>query len=735
MPVIGLEGFTAGSSVTILTDQGTVSAANSIASWGGSLAGIGIETRGAGVSVAPAAFWLKAVNASGFALSAPPPGTAYDPAFHEITYIWTVRGRPLAPFTAPQNLVSGWNDPNVMYGAEVAFVFPEPGTYTIDLWCIDQSGVTATAETNVTVGNPDAVYAGTRTLCLALDGDFTGKPAGALEYTSVASLISAIESASHPTRALLKRGETCPEFSVGREDNFEYLGAWGTGADPIVSPPRSGRLALLRDMTQFTVTGLDFRGGWDAATETGSSDDVAFFSRDNSASCWYHYHSCQFSGFEIFEPRPSNGTSPGAGTMMSNTTVTNWRDYGIFSNPLSTEAYFGLIGCAIVQNPDALNGGTKNGLYNNHGPVRLSNFTNVCIAQTDLFSRGGWSALFPDLADQPCIRLNSAPKAAGNRLTMDRIVCEGGFYQISLETQNGSTPEFDANYVLDKVLCIGTSKSLDRFVSLAVGGTTIRNLIGILPEVRRYHSQDWDGVIYLSEGMAVPSNLESPIQIYNSTAVVLQSAAEDDGTGELPLTFGDPGIFSNLTAENNVLYAPNLDTPVNADAPIDSATLLPGVTPRYKGVRFNFDHEEGTLATDLPTGSSFTLAYPAGTDQTYWQALQGIDTRHIIRGVGDALLAEEGDFDVTFGAAEITITNTSNRTWEAGNGWRLRLDRKSLIPAMDATYASPQALPLPRPLQSSAALTTGGLGRRAYDDFTGETRPQSGDARGALLPD
>ena len=153
MPVIGFQGFTAGSSVALSVDQGADSAQNSVTNWGGSLGSISIESRMATSAVAPAAVWLTATDASGFTLGTAPAGASYDPAFHEITYVWTVRGAPLTPLSAPENMVSGWNDPNTAYGAEVAFAFPDPGTYTIDLWCVDRNGVTATAETSVTA-NP-----------------------------------------------------------------------------------------------------------------------------------------------------------------------------------------------------------------------------------------------------------------------------------------------------------------------------------------------------------------------------------------------------------------------------------------------------------------------------------------------------------------------------------------------------------------------------------------------------
>ena len=735
MPVIGFQGFTAGSPVALLADQGAVSAGNSVARWGGSLGQIGIEVQTAGTNVAPAAVRLTAVDPVGFTLSSPPTGTAFDPAFHEITYIWTVRDAPLAAFTAPQNMVAGWNDPNTAYGADVAFSFPDPGTYTIDLWCIDRLGTTAIAETTLTVSDPDAVYPGTQTLCLAQDGDFAGKPSGALEFTSATALNAGITSLSSPARILFKRGEDTT-LEISSNENLQYIGAWGAGAPPIVRPPTRGRLSRPRLMQQYTVTDITFLGGWDAATETGSPSDNAFFTRDNPASCWFHYHRCRFSGFEIFEPTPGLGAPAGSGVFFTNTVVENWRDYAVFCNSVTQQTFFAIVGCRLSQNVDALNGGTKNGLYNNHGPIRVSNLTNIYIAQTDLFSRTGWSPLTTDTADQPCIRLNSSPKAPGNSAIIERVVCEGGFFQIALEGANVSTEERDANYVLDKVLCISTSKSIQRFLGNRFGGATIRNMLAILPDVPEYHGNSWVGGILLSPDISEPfhqANLDSPVSVHNCSIINLRGSANDDG--DVWPVVSSNGNFVNETVENNIAHAPNIDTPVNGDAPLDMAAALVGVTPRYKGVRFNFDHEEGTLGADVQTGASFTLPYPNGTDQSYWQAIEATDRLHMIRNIDDPLLADEGDFTVAFGASDITITNTSGRIWQAGANWRLRLDRKSLIPPMNTDFANPAILPLPRPQPGSPAIGSGDLGLSAYDDFLGQPRPQTGDTRGALLPE
>ena len=153
-------------------------------------------------------------------------------------------------------------------------------------------------------------------------------------------------------------------------------------------------------------------------------------------------------------------------------------------------------------------------------------------------------------------------------------------------------------------------------------------------------------------------------------------------------------------------------TPVTAPAPLDLSTPIGGVTPRYKGVHFNeFGQENGTFSSSIGNNGSFTLPYPAGTNQSYWQAIQSTDTQHRIRISNTTYHAERADFTVTYQASSVRITNTSGTNWSGT--WQLRLDRKSLRSPIPATYASPATLPLPRPVSAIGS----GQGLISYADF------------------
>lgn len=770
MPSFAFSGFTAGSIVALSAAQLGNNVSNSVTSWGqGSMAQVDILTVQMDDVVAPAGIWFEADNLRDFAVDGEPAaGKFYDPSFHEITFIWSVRGAPIAQYTAPQNMVDGWNNPNLAYGKKVALAFPTAGTYTVDLWAIDALGNTATAETTVEVLSGEAVYPDARTVCFSNDPGETwaGEIANCQRATTLAELQAAINtSLVNPIRILLKGGQTVDDFYLSVSSGLlGYLGTWGGGERAIIEPRKNTNAIIVRTsspITQFTIDNIHFQGEWDSTTELGIPTKTPLFLRDKSIGCFFGIHNCEFDGFETLA-LTTNANSLNT-VIMSNTGITNWRDYGIFafvnSDPDSRMA---LIGTRIAQHPDALNGGSKNGLHNTHGPFRYANTSNVYVAVCDFFSRCGWSALGSDTADQPCLRANY--EGSLNRsLNVDRLVSEGGFKMLILEGQNGGssgTVEHPGNYLLDKVLCIATAKTIGPYIRAEYGGTTLRNVLGITPNVPQYHQGNgWPGAIVWDPDNPDSRNADEPMAAYNCSFLNLRNSTNDLSANWVV----DDGstYFSSLTVENNVMHAPNIDSPEVGNASISMTGNIPGVTPRFRGVRFNFQGQSGSFSSAIPDGGSFSISYAditsdlvrqsgtSSTNQSYWQGLPSSDNAHFIitrNEYGNPLSfsAANGELSVSFGGSSVTITNTSGEAWYSA--WSLRLDRKSQIPAMQTNFGSPSTLPLPRPQTNSNARNTGDLGYAAYDDFLGKvrpgpggithlgtSRPATGNEKGALL--
>lgn len=702
-------------------------------------ASLKIEKTTQGDITSPAGIWFEATDIEGFAVDEST-GNGYDPSFHEITYVWTVREAPLPPYQAPQNTVTGWNDANLSYGKKVALVFPTAGTYAIDLWAIDAQGTTATAQTSITVVDPSDIYPETLTICYSNDPSETWADAliGCLQVNTIAAAQNALSNASQPARLLLKRGQSTDSFYISlNTGKMGHLGAWGSGHRPIVRTSKNNytiRAFQGTPMTQITIADIDFRGEWDSTSETGIASQSPLFLRDKQIGCFYTLHNCIFDGFAsvALSTNPETENT----VLVSDTVVTNWRDYGIYIHIANhTQSRFAAIGSRLSQHVNALNGGSKNGLHNTHGPLRYTNTSNVYLGVLDLFSRCGWSGLGTDTADQPCLRINNLGEPNRN-LTIDRVVAEGGFRVASMGGQNGGasgTIEHAGNYVLDKVLFIATAKTIGPFTTAEFGGTTLRNVIGIVPDVLQYHqNNDWPGGMTLVPDNPHINNQFAPMAIHNTTLINLRGATHDQGTDWI--LEGGAQAFDTQTFENNLLHAPDLLAPVQSSG-LDLTAPIPGVTPRYNGVRFNFEGQSGNFTASIEIGQSFSIPYAeittdlvrqtggSPTTQSYWLQIPDADHLLIVKNNYDnpiSFAASNGDFIVTFETNAVRVTNTSDVAWHTN--YRLRLDRSSLIPAMQSQYATPQNLPLPRLSVSSGTY----MGMRSYSDFMNDIRPGPG---------
>lgn len=752
MPSFTFSGFASGSAVALSAAQGGLTAQNSVSTWGqGSLASLDILVTSAPVITAPAPIWLEAVELAGFAVpGGPAPGRTYDPSFHEITYVWRVQGSPLAPYSAPQNMVVGWNDPNVAYGKRAAFCFPDPGTYVVDLWAVDATGTTGTARATVVVAPADSLYPGVRTIVHAADGNFAGAPAGAVQVSGLQALQSAIHGAGAATRVLFKRGETLIDVDLisrpsgSNSGRIDHIGAWGTGSVPVLRPRRfdGGNMITWRSSgpeTQITVENVRIEGWWNPETETGSlGGGSPLYWRDKTTSAKILLWNVEITGCDA--QQLSANAAP-CDIMAANCVVRNWQQYGFFVDK-TRDGKLAFLGCRITQSSLALNGGPKKGMSNNHGPIRIVSCRWIVGDVCDLFSNDGWSGSYDC---QPCLRIATHPTENLQIFVhWGRTVMENGYQIINLEGENAGSEDNPGNFVFDRLLLIGTSRQRATMVSVHKGGATFRNVLAVQPDTPAYvtgSNQFFD----FEANNPMGTNDVEPVRVYNVTAVSLQSAANEN-SGAMTLV-GSTGSFADVVAENNLLHAPSGAQPVTGSGPVDLSTPVPGVTPRYRGVRYNFEHPTGTLASGVPQGGSLTVPYAqilvrdqngqgpgTPTSQAYWQATQGTDVLHMFSLNGKVMHAAAGQITVALGGSGVTITNTSGEPWEAGTNWWLALDRTSRLDAempWQTQYANPSSVPLATPLSGSPAAGGAGLGLTDPLDFYGAERT-SPASRGAL---
>jgi hypothetical protein len=84
---------------------------------------------------------------------------------------------------------------------------------------------------------------------------------------------------------------------------------------------------------------------------------------------------------------------------------------------------------------------------------------------------------------------------------------------------------------------------------------------------------------------------------------------------------------------------------------------------------------EGVLASAVADDATLVLAaYPTGTDQAFFTGGNASATATLMLDDNDKYEQATADnFDVTYGASDITITNRSGATWAAGRSYKIGL--------------------------------------------------------------
>lgn len=115
-------------------------------------------------------------------------------------------------------------------GPLFAYVYETPGTYTAMVRAQNASGDYDDAEVSITVTDPDVVYATTDTICVSPTSAFGDCPGGATTTTTLPA-----RTAYTDKRVLLHRGESFGSVNVQHDEVDFQIGAYGTGAKPIVT--------------------------------------------------------------------------------------------------------------------------------------------------------------------------------------------------------------------------------------------------------------------------------------------------------------------------------------------------------------------------------------------------------------------------------------------------------------------------------------------------------------------
>jgi hypothetical protein len=183
--------------------------------------------------------------------------------FHDVEYRWNF-GESSGPGVAAWNQGShpGLNTRNTAIGPVAGHVYETPGSYTVTAY--DAPG-TVSYQCQITVEDPDVVFAGAKTTCFSPSGNFAGCPAGASQVTTADfnAVIGSATATNSVRRLLMHRGErwsTASQASIS-VSGPGLIGAFGSGSDPVVEPsaafPAAG--AFLSFSSGYTPTMKDWR--------------------------------------------------------------------------------------------------------------------------------------------------------------------------------------------------------------------------------------------------------------------------------------------------------------------------------------------------------------------------------------------------------------------------------------------------------------------------------------------
>lgn len=175
---------------------------------------------------APLSVYFDASGTSAPVLSANP--------FHDFEYRWDFGDETVSTWQYGAGFGSILK--NEAFGPIASHSYEIAGTYTPSLQVRYDTEVATLTLPSITVTASNTQWAGTKTVCVSTDGDFTGAPAGCTQVTS-SNAVTAISGniGSGDVRILFKRGQT---FTVGSSISITqqgpgYIGAWGSGAKPI----------------------------------------------------------------------------------------------------------------------------------------------------------------------------------------------------------------------------------------------------------------------------------------------------------------------------------------------------------------------------------------------------------------------------------------------------------------------------------------------------------------------
>jgi hypothetical protein len=603
-------------------------------------------------------------DASDFDTPAPAEGVIYDRRMHEIHVFWTITGGTLPAWDKTAHYLNvAWQDPNIGIGPFLRRMLPA-GTWTIEAYCVEPaSGKTATATTSITILDADDYY-GSNQIIVSANNNFTDAPVGT-RVTSIAAAWTAWYGKTVPWRVLLKRGE---DYDASNRNFFDadtstqshfHLGAWGSGARPIMRRPVDGG-AMVRarfgyddaGRKDFRVEQINFVGTGDPTTQTGVGNETAALGVDESgigvSSVNLMVTDCLFSGLSTAVSQQGDNSALQQDQHIDNCSLTDHSGdssgagFTIVDYKNHWGGWLAVTGNYGVQNPQAIDGASSPYVVAS-AFLRSSTAAWTHIEGNDLFQKTIPQS--QNTPHQPVLRLGTGWMQDGGKVNLSRNVFEGGDYVVSFINGGAAKRAPRLNAVFDSNIFVATYAT-NYAIGCLAGGLTARNNMMFVPGGR---SQIWTkGFFNVGLEQTDTSNdaLDTPNKFYNNTLVNLRTTAENvDNTGNnrAIIMAQINATYVGSVEENNVNHQPNINTPITTFGPIDTATVL--FTPWCIGA---VPPPGGSVNTAYAPTSPVYLSAPLAGSPALGAALGGMTAEADIRGVTRPTYPSAGAFEAGF---------------------------------------------------------------------------------------
>ena len=170
--------------------------------------------------IAPLAVFFDATSTTATATTRP---------FHDIEYRWNFGDDDTLTWANGAHVGDGsvLTKKNRATGPVAAHVFETPGTYIVNLTVTDGTNTVSNNCIQIAVANPDQVFSGSNTICVAATSlpvaGVDGCPSGALtdKQSTFTTIITNVSNGTYPKRVLLKHDDT---FTVGTNVNLAVAG-------------------------------------------------------------------------------------------------------------------------------------------------------------------------------------------------------------------------------------------------------------------------------------------------------------------------------------------------------------------------------------------------------------------------------------------------------------------------------------------------------------------------------